>query len=33
MKDIIEGVWYMRGQRAGHVARMGNTRWAKITSE
>ena len=23
----------MRGQWAGHVARMSNTRWAKITSE
>ena len=30
---IIETVWCMRGQWAGHVARMSNTRWAKITSE
>ena len=33
VKDIIERVWCMRGQRGGHVARMRNTRWAKITSE
>ena len=33
VKDIIEGVWCMRGQWVGHVARMSNTRGAKITSE
>ena len=33
VKDIIERVWCMRGQWVGHVARMSNTRWAKITSE
>ena len=33
VKDIIERVRCMRGQWAGHVARMSNTRWAKITSE
>ena len=33
VNDIIERVRCMRGQRAGHVARMSNTRWAKITSE
>ena len=33
VKDIIERVWCMRGHWAGHVARMSNTRWAKITSE
>ena len=33
VKDIIERVWCMRGQWAGHVARMSNTRWANITSE
>ena len=29
--DIIEKVKCMKGQWAGHVARMKNTRWAKIT--
>ena len=33
VKDVIERVRCMRGQWAGHVARMSNTRWAKITSE
>ena len=33
VKDIIERVRCFRGQWAGHVARMSNTRWAKITSE
>ena len=33
VKDIIERVRCMRGQWAGHVTRMSNTRWAKITSE
>ena len=33
VKDKIERVQWMRGQWAGHVARMSNTRWAKITSE
>ena len=33
LKDIIERVRCMRGQWAGHVARMSITRWAKITSE
>ena len=33
VKDVIERVRCMRGQWAGHVARMTNTRWAKITSE
>ena len=33
VKDIIERVRCMRGQGAGHVARMSNTGWAKITSE
>ena len=32
-KGIIERVWCMRGQWAGHVARIRNTSWAKITSE
>ena len=31
--DIIDKVQCMRGQWAGHIARMSNTRWAKITSE
>ena len=29
----IDKVQCMRGQWAGHIARMSNTRWAKITSE
>ena len=33
VKDIIERVQCMTGQWAGHVARMNNTRWTKITSE
>ena len=33
VKDVIERVRCMRGQWAGHVARMNNTRWDKITSE
>ena len=33
VKDVIERVRCMRGQWAGHVAGMNNTRWAKITSE
>ena len=33
VKYIIERVRCVRGQWAGHVARMGNTRWAQITSE
>ena len=33
VKDVIERVLCMRGQWAGHVARMSKTRWAKITSE
>ena len=33
VKDIIERVQCIRGQWAGYVARMSNTRWAKITSE
>ena len=33
VKDIIEKVQCMKGQWAGHVAGMSNTRWAKITSE
>ena len=31
MTDIKEKVKYMTGQWAGHVVRMNNTRWAKIT--
>ena len=31
--DIIGKVQCMRGQWAGHVARMSNTRWAKIILE
>ena len=31
--DIIEKVQCMKGQRAGHVARMSDTSWVKITSE
>ena len=31
--DIIDKVQCMRGQWAGHIARMSNTRWAKIISE
>ena len=31
--DIIEKVQCMKGQWAGHVARMSHTRWAKMTSE
>ena len=30
---VIESVRCMRRQWAGHVARVSNTRWAKITSE
>ena len=30
--DIIDKVQCMRGQWAGHIARMRNTRWAKIIS-
>ena len=33
VKDIIQKVQCIRGQWAGHVARMGNTRWAKIIPE
>ena len=33
MADTIDKVQCMRGQRAGHIARMSNTRWAKVTSE
>ena len=33
MKDVIERVLCIGGQWAGHVARMINTGWAKITSE
>ena len=33
VKHIIERVRCVRGQWAGHVARMSNTRWAKIASE
>ena len=33
VKNVIERVWCMRGQWAGYVARMSNTRWVKITSE
>ena len=33
VKYIIERVRCIRGHWAGHVARMSNTRWAKITSE
>ena len=33
VQDIIERVRCRRGQWAGHVDRMSNTRWAKITSE
>ena len=33
VKDIIERVRCMRGQWAGHVARMSSTRWATITSK
>ena len=33
VKDIIERVRCIRGQWAGHVARVSNTGWAKITSE
>ena len=32
VKDIAERVRCMRGQWAGHVAGMSNTRWAKTTS-
>ena len=31
--DIIEELQCMKGQWAGHVARMSNIRWAKKTSE
>ena len=31
--DVIEKVQCMRGQWAGHIDRMSNTRWTKITSE
>ena len=33
VKDIIERVRCMRGQWAGHVARISNTRWTEIISE
>ena len=33
VKDVVERVQCMRGHWAGHVARMSNSRWAKITSE
>ena len=33
VKDVIERVWCMRGQWAGHAARMSNTWWVNITSE
>ena len=33
VKDIIKRARCMRGQWTGHVARMSNTRWAKITSK
>ena len=31
--NIMERLWCMRGEWAGQVARMSNTKWAKITSE
>ena len=31
--DIVDKVQCMRGQWAGHIARMSNTRWVKIISE
>ena len=31
VENIIERVQCMRGQWAGHAARMSNTRWAKIS--
>ena len=31
--DIIDKVQCMKGLWAGHIARMSNTRWAKIMSE
>ena len=33
VKDIKERVQCMKGPWAGHVARLRNTRWAKIASE
>ena len=33
VKEIIERVQCMRGQWAGLIARISNTRWAKITSQ
>ena len=33
VKDVIGIVRCMRGKLAGHVARISNTRWAKITSK
>ena len=33
VKDVRDRVLCVRGQWAGHVARMSNARWAKITSE
>ena len=33
VENIIERVRGMRGHWAGHVARISNTRWVKITSE
>ena len=33
VKDIIKNVQNMKGQWAGHLARMNNNKWAKKTTE
>ena len=33
IKDVIETTNEMKGRWAGHVARMANDRWAKLTTE
>ena len=33
VKDVIERISSMKGQWAGHIARMDNSKWAKITTE
>ena len=33
VKDVTERINSMKGQWAGHIARMNNSKWAKITTD
>ena len=33
VKDVIERISSMKGQWGGHIARVDNSKWAKITTE